>query len=523
MKKLFARLGLIVLLVPLWIFLRAAYRDRIGAFGCFDDCFNYMGGYFLLEGKRLFSEIFFNHMPGMAYISTAIQYVTKPESIYMLLYEHRMFMIYASIAADAALILRFGVAGFAFALLYETTKGFLFGERFLAEGLIVYPVVYLFGIAWGSLSGKKVPAWELVSSAVLTWFIVFMREPYVPLAIALFAVLLWQTKQSRVRGISIAVFLLLSVVTVMLHDVKEFWFNVVVVNLQSVAKTEASANAAGGWGIAHIFFYPITVFFGGSWNLFRYIEAAISAVLLMLAGITFISKKQGKHLVYFAFFILALANVRTIMPGSLYYGTFHHLVWYALAIAVAVLFVRDSWAHRATRPFAIGSMVFFAGLVAWNWFSGDSYLAERVDRQTEITTNYAQYYATGETVRRLSGTGDTLFLDEWDDLIYWQAKRVAPYQYAWYTSVMPQFEKYRQAREAMFDATPPTFYYGKCASDGVSSSLPPAYANDYVRLTAGGKPSCLWILKDKYLQISDAQWASVSEFQYGKHPVVVEK
>src|SRR4030042_4993493 len=142
------RLLLVFFLIPLWVFLRSVYRDRIGAFGCFDDCFNYMGGYFVAIGKKLFSEIFFNHQPLTAYISAGIQLGTKPESIYMLLYQHRIFLIYFAIFFDFLLVLRFGIVGFGFALLFETTKGYLFGERFLSESMIIYPLVYVWDLVW---------------------------------------------------------------------------------------------------------------------------------------------------------------------------------------------------------------------------------------------------------------------------------------------------------------------------------------------------------------------------------------
>src|SRR3989344_780100 len=137
---------LLFLLLPLWVFLRGIYRDRIGAFGCFDDCFNYMAGHFLLAGKRLYTDIFFNHQPLPAYISAIIQWVSKPEGIYLLIHQHRMFLVYFSIFMNVLLVLRFGLVVFGFSVLYETTKGYVFGERFLAEALIVYPLVYLLGL-----------------------------------------------------------------------------------------------------------------------------------------------------------------------------------------------------------------------------------------------------------------------------------------------------------------------------------------------------------------------------------------
>src|SRR3989344_9397687 len=84
---------LFTMLLVLYMFLYQLYIPRIAAFGCFDDCFNYMGGYFILNGKQLYSQIFFNHQPLMAYISYLIQLFTQPTNIFELLLRHRQFVL----------------------------------------------------------------------------------------------------------------------------------------------------------------------------------------------------------------------------------------------------------------------------------------------------------------------------------------------------------------------------------------------------------------------------------------------
>src|SRR5579871_1635124 len=132
----------IVVLVFFTGVLYKIYIPRINAFGCFDDCNNFMGGYFLLHGKRLFSEIFFNHAPGMAYISYLIQSLFHPRNLYELILRHRQFVILFGFFGNLFLLLRFGWKASGFIILYELSKFYLFGDRFLAEAIIVYPIVY---------------------------------------------------------------------------------------------------------------------------------------------------------------------------------------------------------------------------------------------------------------------------------------------------------------------------------------------------------------------------------------------
>jgi len=485
------------------------YRDRIGAFGCFDDCFNIMGGYFLLGGKRLFSEIFFNHMPIMAHISAWIQGATHPNSLYMLIYQHRMFVIYVSLVADVLLVARFGLWAFLFALLYETTKGFIFGERFLAEALIVYPIVYVFGIAWKAIKERNVHTADLWISTVLTLEVIFTREPYIPLVLTLWGTLLIFAKK-RLRMLAALFLVGIGLLWMAWYGVADFIFNIITVN-KHVIGIESQITAAGAGGPAAIVLYPVLVLFSGQWNLFHSVEAVISGLFLLRAIL--LAKRGAWKQSLWLIGILTLANIRTIAPGALYFGTFHHLPWYALLLSMTAHLLTDAWQIKKGRIASLLGFVAFVGVSAYGILSPTSYLHEKVDRQTEFNTNYGNYYVVGEVVGRLSDPSDTLFLDGQDDPIYWQAKRYSTYPYSWYTSFMPYFPVYMQARDAMFSSDPPQFYYRACADLTLEAAAPPR-SEQYVRLAQAGKPSCVWVRKDKVPSITADQWKSVVEFSY---------
>lgn len=487
------------LLIPLWIVLRSVYRDRLGAFGCFDDCFNIAGGYFIGLGKRLYSDFFFNHQPIPAYISWAIQTIYQPQSIYELIYRHRMALIYFFMIADALLVLRFGFAGFAFAMLYETTKGYLFGERFLAESMIVYPMVYLWGIIMSLTNRQKLHWVELILTAGAAWFIVFSREPYVPLGLLLFGIVVW--KAGRGRNVALILFGLLAAGTILFHTPSDYWWNVVVANAQSVAGAEIQANNLAGVGILSIFTYPVSVFWGGIWNHFRMIEAGVSALLLGFLG--WLAYRRQWIMVAMMVIVLGLGNIRQVTPGTLYYGAFHHLVWYGLAIGMLVFFLKRNllaWlAYSVILLFAVVSV--------------QSYLHEKVDRAAEFGIGYSHYSTQGEIIRRLSSPKHTMFVEEWDELIYWQAKRPSAFRYIWWSSTLALIPKYRDAKAAMWENSPPDFYVGLCGrEDGTKTSLPEIVADQYLRLTQNGKPACLFIRQEIARTIPAERWNSAKDF-----------
>lgn len=393
-----------------------------------------------------------------------------------------MTLIYFFALADVFLVLRFGLVGFTFALLYETTKGFLFGERFLAESMIVYPLVYLLGIVWQ----KKIYRFEPILAAVAAWFVVFSREPYIPLGIFLLGVFVWKTRSAM----ALLIFLILSVVTTLSLDAASYIWSVTAVNSQAYQL----ASRFGGLTVVRMFGYPVEVFISGPWNLLRQIELGIA--LALIAGCVG-AWKNNKSFVLFSFVVLGLANIRPEAPGRIYYEAFHHLVWYALAIVIILFFSKRGW-------------IIVSVLAMFAFFSPQSYLHENVNRIEQFGIGYGHYIMQGEIIRRLADPSNTLFLEEWDDLIYWQAKLPTPYPYSWYTSVMGQFPKYTRAREDMFRTNPPDFYYGQC--HGEQTSLPQSLKDNYIRLTQSGAPTCIFVKNEIAEKIPDERWIAVRDF-----------
>jgi len=510
----------LLLLIPIYAILYKIYIPRVNAFGCFDDCNNFMGGYFLLQGKAMFSEFFFNHQPFAGFISYFIQAVTHPQNVFELILRHRQFVLVFSLIMNAILIWRFRLPAFLFILLYEPAKFYLFGDRFLAEGIIVYPLAYLTGLALLKISSQKPTAnsqtlltidYYLVSIAA--WFVIFMREPYVPLALVLFAIIFFENKLRKIRIIPILLFATLSIITLLSFNLSEYFFNVVTVNYTAVLPSDVKADMLGN-RFTQALFYPVYVFFYGNSNILRNLLILIDIVLL--ANLFVLFKKRVYRTIIAILIVLGLANIRVVLPGSMFYEAFHLLVWFALFVFITSMLV--FWNFIQKKLFYASILILSFALLSF--VSSRSYFAhEPFDQHKELLTNYGEVMQIGEVARKLSGPGDTLFLDGSDDLIYWQAKIPSSYKYSWYTSAMPHFKKYADARIEMFKINPPTFYkeFGSCPkkSDiGELYRLPDFVKNKYVQLYNLENPSCLFVRKDKVDQISDAQWKKAAESLY---------
>lgn len=492
----------VLIALPFLILTSWAYYQRIGAFGCFDDCFNIAAGYFIGKGKTLYSEIFFNHQPFMAYLSYVIQSV-RPDSLYQLILYHRIFIILFSFLINILLVARFGWPGLGFALLYETTKYYMFGDRFLAENLVVYPLVYLFGLVFLKFKGKPVFKWELIIAAFFTWFVVFMREPFVPVALTLYSSLLWTKKFSKKHQFSLILFSGLTLATIVLLPIKDYIFNVITVN----AAVEVSAREVYN-NLPRIFAYPLYTLFEGQWNFLKPILVGLSVIFIVSATIYGVKFKKLKQ-VLFTIFILGLANTRVVQPSTMFYEAFHMTAWYGLFIASTLLILQEL--DRKIRIVGVLALI----IIFIYSISHGSFFYEKIDGRHEFTTNYGHYFVQGEVIKALSNSSDTLFVDGFDELIHWTADRPSPYKYSLYTSVMPYFPVYTDAREEMFKNNPPDFYYGTCPGDiNAQRLMPEEVLADYTQVYFSEKPTCLYVRKTKLSTITQGQWEKAKELRF---------
>lgn len=485
---------------------------RVNEFGCFDDCFNYLAAYFMQHGKTLYSEIFFNHQMLPAFMSYAVQTLSRPENIYELLLRHRQTLLLFSLAMNLLLLFRFGLPAVGFMLFYEFSKFYVFGDRFLAEGFIVYACVYLVGIIWSKYQLKKIYAFDYIFAGIFAWFIIFMREPYVPLALFLYLALLWGQPFVLPKKMSLILFFLLSAGTILAMPLQDYYFNVVTVNQQTIFQSESQSSDLAGVGLARVFLYPIIIFLEGEWNLFHKLLAVFSALYISIAAyLAFIKKRY--ILIGILFIGLGLANLRIVTPGRVYYEAFHMIPWYGVFLFTTFLFLQQLYKTQKSMTYIIyGGLI---GLFCYFIFSPSSFIQSPPDPHTSLLTNFGRELQAGETVKALSTPGDFLFLDGADDIVYWHANMMSQYYYSWYTSVMPSFPVYAEERIRMFKETPPDFYYGSCPGEKSRDRImPDDIRPQYVQLYADGGQTCLYIHKTKISEITNEQWEKAKAFRY---------
>lgn len=513
LRENYLKIIVLLILVVVYVVLYKIYIPRVSAFGCFDDCNNFMRGYFVLNGKHLFLEVFSGHQPLGSYLSTLIQFISSPQNIFELVLRHRQFILLLGFLFNSLLIIRFGYKFIFFVIIFELSKFYLFGDRFLAENMIVYPIVYLMGIVLLKFNQKKVYFFDYLFAALFCWFIVFAREPYIPLALFMYLIFIFYKFSLKNAIFSLSIFTLLSLVTIFIHDAKEYFFNVIEFNFIVNVPADATPTGLPGPKILQIFFYPIYSLFFGKANIFSYLLTGVSFIFC-LHFITLIKQRKYK-IAAFIFIALGLANIRVVFPGFIFYYAFHMSVWYGMLIFILIYLLFNETKNKIVFNLSL----ILLGLIFTIFIFSPKYFAwEKIDVHAEFITNYGSVLQEGEVIKILSKPDDSLFLDASDDLIYWQSKRFSQYKYAWYTSSMPTFSLFRDERTKMFKNNPPDFYreYGFCFDKQSEKylTLPNFVTNDYIRLESEGRPSCIFIRKDKIKEITQDQWDEAAKWHF---------
>lgn len=491
----------IILVTVLFGVLYKLYIPRINAFGCFDDCFNIVGGYFILEGKTLYKDLFFNHQPGMALISAIIQAATHPDSIPELVLRHRQVIFLISFLATLVITLRFGLFFVVFSVLYELTKFYVFGDRFLAEGIVGYFLIYQLGATLEKILFKKTYKVDLILIPLFTWAVIFLREPFILVTIVLL-ISYFVTKpklsknHARIYALTFAIPTLITILSLYLPG---YYFDMVTVN-KIILASEAQGQPLHIRMLKSLL-YPLYLLFGSeSWNYFRTITAGFSAILIA-TSIAFLKMYKKPIIFLFLMGILSLSNLRPPSANQTFYESFHIAPWYALLIFSIIFLVKIIYlkSKKVALSFAVVILLFGVYIISDLRYFG----YEKTDLQNEFFTNYSTVMGRGTIIRDLSDNKSTLFLDDYDDLVYFEAKLTPSYKYSWYTSFMNQVPQYIEAREEMFRKYPPDFYYGDCK--GGQGVLPSYIKNNYLEVYEGKNVTCIHVSKKRIEEFSEKQ------------------
>lgn len=477
------------------------YLNKIFSLHFVDEEDNFVLGHFLLQGQKLYSDLFSHHQPLGYIMSAALQLVVDPQNIEMLVSRHRQFMILYSVAWSLILIWRFRERIIPPLIVFEASKFFLLGSHFLSESLAVYPVLYLVLFL---LESRKPKTFEFFVSGLLISFSAFMLAPAWPMLAAYLILLIWIKRAGVKEFISIvAGGLIPLLISLPFLDVYYYFRNVFYINF----KYYIPQSGEEGLPMALIksFFSPLTALMTPSSLESSGTIQKIASLLLILSSVFLVKMKQYKALAI-ALILLTFSNIRYFSPGLEYFSGFHILSWYAILLVISFYFIPEiTEKYKKLRTFLVALVVV---VILISLYSSNQ-LFEKRDMQHDYYVNYSEFYAYGEAIKSMRDEDDTLFVipDAW--LLYFQGdvknnNKMVNF-YGWMQLVWelndPVVEK--------FKSSPPEFFYCDC-----DPKLVEFYSGGYTQMVRDGAKTKLWVLNTKYNSLTEEQKNKLRFFNF---------
>lgn len=494
--RLIAVLSSIVFLVFTSIF----YENRVASFHFVDEEYNFVLGKYLLGGEKLYQKTFSNHQPLGFVISAAVQGVTQPNSIFLLVKRHREFMIAYSFFWSIGLVAAFGLPALLFVALYELMKIFLLGNLFLPEALSVYPLLYLVGLV--VYRGQKPKKYELVLSGLLVGMIILLLAPLWPLILVITLLLL---RKSSIKSAGFLAAGMVPMLALFLYFsfLPQYFYDTVIINTRYFIPLTAAEPAAPS--LLKSLFAPLIALFAAEQTPTGLVARMVSAIFLTTCMLLAIKKRH--RLALLGIFLLWLANLRFVWPGQEFYRGFHLLPWFALLLFLSVenAAVVSSLFKNAVIKLSL-VVALLAVFVVSLWSSYPALFVKR-DVRKDLYINYSNQFTMGEAVKIMASDSlrrsDTLLAlpDEW--LIYWQSGLRPPTRINSYYAWMDKTPDLSAQVKMAFNDLKPTFVYCDCGREREATVID--YLGGYVRLRGSQGFTNLYVLPEKLARLSQQQ------------------
>jgi len=431
------------------------------------------GAELINRGYKLHRQIQSNHQPLVYFASAAIQKLTGPDNIFMLVRRHRQTIFFYGAVWSLLLVWRFSWPGLIFVLFFEFLKYGLLGNLLLMESLAVYPAVYLLAVL---LTSKPPSHRELIFLGFYSFLIIFNLVPLYPWLLVILLTLAIRFKKQILWLIP---GFLLPALILFWHYSPIDWFRETIYNNWVYAAPALNrVKTAADW--LKIIFFPFTAYFTANSLQAKFIN-------LFFTGYLVASWFNRKLLWLYP--LLILANNRVLSPGAAYYEGFHLLPWLGLLIWVFV-YSQKFLPKYLILGFSALSLVLLLNK-AMPYFS-------KTDVDYEYYVNYSTIDDYNFAVKNITAQGDRMAVTANQPLVYWQTDTVPATRefvyYAWQHEVPELKADYDQV---MFGNNPPEIIYGNKDKD--------VLAAQYVNILKYGQPTELYLRRDKFDLITSSQ------------------
>ncbi len=512
LKRHIQKIFLSLIVVIFFILIFKPVQRNVFNFPLRDEEDNIITGTWVFQGKKLYSDIFFQRQPLPTVLSGTLQQFTKPNTTYLLIKRHREFVLFYSFVWIILLTIRFGPKGLAAGVTLELIKFSLLGNLYLGESLVVYPSLYIVGTIYDLFKTKSVSTLDITTLSPIAFIILFSRETLAPFIALAFLIAFFKIKKDNRKLLiwslifSLGVFLLLFAPFV---SYTGFFKNTLFVNLFDFIPSEVSYSWQ--YGLISTFFLPIKMLFKPNEGF--YIIAKLFSIIYIISLVYFFKLKKWPHLLL-SFFLLATLNFRPAEFGTFSDGR-RFLPWFSALVWLSVLnmdVIITNTKKTLTKIF-IGLLLLIAFAIFILPYSFREF-SLRPDTYTMWYINYSPYFDYGETIRTLSEKNDTMLAIPQEPLIYWQSQLFSSSPYFFTLDYMYQRPRVFKSVKEKLVTNPPDFLYIE-GNENFKKSVNDLL-DEYITVPKNSKQSYLLIRKNKLFKISQEKWESVERYGFNK-------
>lgn len=467
-----------------------------------DETAHFIGGHFINKGKRLYQDMQFNHMPLPYFFSAITEHITQPKNLYLFVARQRESIFIYSALWNFIFYFIFGQMFFLFILVFEIAKYFFQGYKVLNETIATYPLIFMFGVTVESFIYKKIPSkFTAIIFSVAAFIVSFSLLPLWIVIIPLFVILLYSLRKRKslwkfvILPFCILIFILSYFVSFP-HLFKESIINNFVYFLP---------NSGGKISFVRMISLPYASFFP------PYSPAKLLVGLLtiftLLSLFTSLQKRVFKKYVIVVVLLMLVNFFRVDDYG---FGNFHLLPWIAILIALEIFWIKNS-----RHTYVQYKLIVFVFFITYLFLVSGKTLYAKRNLSNDFYVNYSESESYGKAVMVLNKTRDRLLVMN-DPIIYWTAQTSAPTRVLEYYSWVYYMPEYKKELIALFRNNPPEFIIdtGLNPRIEVEKNIRFILETDYQNIYHVGKPSRLYIYKDRVNSISEAQRDALKEILY---------
>ena len=478
------------------------FRSHIFSLNFVDEDDNIVIGNYVKEGKVLYQDVFSQHQPSMFILSADLQSIFKPDNILMVIKRHREFVIVWSLMWLIILSARFGLFVLIPGILLELSKITLLGNLFLAESLVIYPLIYLTLYLIVPKSSSRL--WEYWVISLIFWFLWFSLAPLWPLLIICLCMIFYQSSHKPLLIQTIITLGLLSTLYLTQYiSLKDYYYDVIFINYKYYIPLTTPVGLPTS--IIKAFFAPIYGLLSPKSGELLILIRMLSLGIILKTIYLIIDKKYFKAGIIFL--VLGLSSLRYIEPSNTLYGAFHMLPWFALLISLNFVdLAHFSRMRMIQKIFQVVILVLvFASVI-------NVAKVNLWDHRTPSTDFYV-HYSPSEDIRTIvsilsQDVEQTIWVEP---VMYWPYWNTKGNQYSTminYYDWMDQTPPMKNSLERQFASNLPTIVWAKTTL-GIGN-----YLGSYSRFKRDGSYLDLYLRQDQIAKISQKSRDALDYYRF---------